>query len=62
MVGITKLSTYLMTMPQVKMTERESLPPVMLFTTVVEYKLNWRKRGNYYDAERGVGGGDIRGK
>ena len=35
MVGITKLSTYLMTMPQVKMTERESLPPVMLFTTVV---------------------------
>ena len=40
MVGITKLSTYLMTMPQVKMTERESLPPVTLFTTVVEYKLN----------------------
>ena len=42
--------------------ERESLPPVMLFTTVVEYKLNWRKGGNYYDAERGVGGGNILGK
>jgi hypothetical protein len=26
--------THLMTIPQAKITERESLPPVMLFTTV----------------------------
>jgi len=32
--------TYLMTMPQAKTTERESFPPVTLFTMVVEYKLN----------------------
>ena len=31
---------HLMTTPQAKMTERESLPPVTLFTTVVEYKPN----------------------
>jgi hypothetical protein len=32
-----------MTMPQAKITARESSPPVMLFTTVVEYKPNWRE-------------------
>lgn len=32
--------TYLMTIPQAKITARESLPPVTLFTTVVEYKPN----------------------
>ena len=30
-----------MTIPQAKMVERESDPPVMLLTTVVEYKPNW---------------------
>jgi hypothetical protein len=32
--------TYLMTIPQAKITERELFPPVTLSTTVVEYKLN----------------------
>ena len=31
---------HLMTTPQAKTTEMESFPPVMLFTTAVEYKLN----------------------
>ena len=44
-----------MTMPQAKMTERELLPLVMLFTTVVEYKLNWRKGRNHYNTKRGGG-------
>ena len=40
MVGTIKLCTHLMTIPQAKITEKELLPLVMLFTTVVEYKLN----------------------
>jgi hypothetical protein len=36
--------TYLMTTPQAKTVERESLPPVILLTTVVEYKPNCSRK------------------
>ena len=50
----------MMTTFQAKITARESLPPVILFTTVVEYKPNWGKKFSTWTGGMRGGGGAYR--